>query len=722
MSSSRTRALGRQAATNASLKFEAQLMSSPNSSPSKSDGGTPAKRRAKSRGGAGVKSQPAAKSARRPPLQTAPKSQLARRKRAVSLDSRRSDNDESSDLTSLSAASETPLQTSSWLDNTSQFSKNYVFVLLDFHGQVCGLDDEDDGEERIWWPGVVSPAADSTYRVQLFGTIASLPPNALVEMDSPHEGNILPICKDGTEDKKEKDHIQFTTPKYVVSGQSPRKRQRLDRSDLEAQWQAALSDVVTYILANEVPSINFLGSISKIQLNDTKSLVMEVDAAAPAEMEEMSDTDSDPDWTAPPADISLEIPGELVLARDKKKKYWPARITDYVPPPNRHTLPQYRIVWLDNSTGIVTRAEFYAYQDDGFGTCSMGQWESEYQEVVNDEEEDEPKEDDRGESPEPSNPAPSSGDFEQLSVHEQFVYVKPVLTAILRDKYEPAREGSNKYFGGGKRRQEVVKDAGARGLMDPRDVEMFKKCLEEWCLRRPAVGKRDEEADVAGGADDATPTPNVKAVIPLPVVEVAPEVIDAALQETLCSPPSPTETSRIECPSSPALPPPSSSLATLESTPELDEMVEAKDVPSPTSAGEDIDPFDTSSILSEASDVSSLLLSARKKEKSPRQVGCPAYEALSEFEKADYCLNVLLPQLIIQVLLWRTGARTSVALLALEEEARLNAVGVAERAKTDWVFDVRRLRAQKEKEMGLMKEVEEVSTSRRGRTRNRRER
>jgi hypothetical protein len=75
-------------------------------------------------------------------------------------------------------------------------------------------------------------------------------------------------------------------------------------------------------------------------------------------------------------------------------------------------------------------------------------------------------------------------------------------------------------------------------------------------------------------------------------------------------------------------------------------------------------------------------------------------------------LNVLLPELVIQIILWRLGKRTSLALLSPEEEAELHELGAQERRKTDWVFDVRRLREKKEVELRNRETVVGGTTSR----------
>ena len=55
-------------------------------------------------------------------------------------------------------------------------------------------------------------------------------------------------------------------------------------------------------------------------------------------------------------------------------------------------------------------------------------------------------------------------------------------------------------------------------------------------------------------------------------------------------------------------------------------------------------------------------------------------------------MNILLPEAIQQVLLWRSGERTSAVLLSPEEEERLHKLGEAKAQETDWVYDLLHLR------------------------------
>lgn len=60
---------------------------------------------------------------------------------------------------------------------------------------------------------------------------------------------------------------------------------------------------------------------------------------------------------------------------------------------------------------------------------------------------------------------------------------------------------------------------------------------------------------------------------------------------------------------------------------------------------------------------------------------------------------MLLQEAILQLLLWRTGQRTALGLLAPAEERRLHALAMEEGEKTNWVHDIIRLRQAAEQSM-----------------------
>lgn len=78
-------------------------------------------------------------------------------------------------------------------------------------------------------------------------------------------------------------------------------------------------------------------------------------------------------WSPPSPDITMNIPGELVLSKDKKSRnvYWPARVDAFILPKGPGEEAKYRLTFLDNQVIEVTRDMFLIYDQEQFGTCQV---------------------------------------------------------------------------------------------------------------------------------------------------------------------------------------------------------------------------------------------------------------------------------------------------------------------------------------------------------------
>ena len=79
-------------------------------------------------------------------------------------------------------------------------------------------------------------------------------------------------------------------------------------------------------------------------------------------------------WEPPPLDDGIDIPGELVLARDKASttvSYWPGRLQAYIPPATSKQQAKFTIMWLDGTTQDIPRTWFYRVEEDGFASCKV---------------------------------------------------------------------------------------------------------------------------------------------------------------------------------------------------------------------------------------------------------------------------------------------------------------------------------------------------------------
>ncbi|KAF8635495.1 hypothetical protein AX17_003885 [Amanita inopinata Kibby_2008] len=439
------------------------------------------------------------------------------------------------------------------------------------------------------------------------------------------------------------------------------------------------------------------------------------------------------DWIPPPADDALQIPGEIVLAKASEwdKFYWPARILAYMPPESkRERQGKYKLEYLDGANGLLKRNAFFTSDDDEFAICKLGQFESSYDDVANDLDTEDPLELSHGErtsSPIPTCPPPSLEAFCNADVRAQFAYTKPILVAVLNEQYPPARDRHDRFLKGGQARNGVVDDASLRGEMDPHSVGELQRWLCDWCLREERWAKRDdahtinefigEQEDVSGdrvnhagllneGNDQQLATSlkddqnlNGSNTILRPI---SPSISPESISSTENPPDSMMDISAEDTKASAAESSPSLlSDLTRETTPM---SVDAKETQPPEACkgaaldGGDID--DGLSDLTELDDIDAIQDTQELGVKeSPRQYGCAAYEALSSIEKLDYCLNVLLPEAILQILLWRKGLRRSLELLPVDEEQRLHDEGLRLLHVTDWVWDVMRLRSSRVRQL-----------------------
>ncbi|KAG6836876.1 hypothetical protein H0H93_001936 [Arthromyces matolae] len=551
-----------------------------------------------------------------------------------------------------------------------------VWVLVDHLARVHdSTHSETRKDEWIWWPGKVVSTSYTSIPLRISLTNPSGFDVEVVEIRSPSHANILPW--NNSNGRRRFEEPEFTS--FVVSSSihaSPRKRQKVDKEPLKRRWRLAVEEVEAVDEAKHLPPKKPTIPQKQHATIDRKSPFLLSDDAYDSDLPEIgteefrtysapsspvkavsakaqsknkrkmsfsSDSDSEisktplAKWSPRPPDISITIPGELVLALERATDtvYWPAKVLEYLPADKPTKQDKYYVEFLDGKLQHIPRRSFYIAEEEKFATCKLGQWDSTVIEVPNDEDDNPAEQQDsddqrRSTSPIPIQPPPSTDDFRLLSIREQFSYVKPILMAILNENYPPAMQRHSYFIAGGSKRKSAVEEAGLRGQMDPRDVDALQRHVAEWCLRDERKGQViTDEADIP--------------------VSLSQESVLEASDTVYARSVSPTATDI----NSEAELPPNSSFASSASSHDIATNMQ-------------------------------------------RQYGCQAFEALSRSEKNDpatqYCLNVLLPEAILQILLWRTGERTSFEILTDLEEAVLHGKGVELLKASDWVNDVMRLR------------------------------
>ncbi|KAL0067105.1 hypothetical protein AAF712_005892 [Marasmius tenuissimus] len=470
----------------------------------------------------------------------------------------------------------------SWSLNTLG---THVVVLLNAGApsarvRVYGADgeeeDEDDGKQWCWWPAKATHK--TTPEDELVITPYLLPKTKKLHLRAVNasSSNIRPLTTSG--------HVRFETLTFSSPSllsttfvlKSPKKKRKVDKSpsltDLEELYgralaqalddhqekdfdglpplSIALSRAASFSAANGPSSTSAAKGKGKGKRRST-ALKESISGDELTEPEYVESGDDESEWEEvedPGADIFLDIPGETVLCRAKKStmtEYWPAQVLGYVPPPARRKKGKgknrgavegmYRVVFLDNKEMEVPRSWFYSVNQEEFGRCKMGVFESEFVDNPNDDSDEEDSYSDydfEGEFEYISQQLPPTSDETDFYSHPlpiQFAHTIPVLQAIINDTYPPTRERHEAFIKGGKSRSTLNTEdsVGLRGRMNPKDVACFGKLVQAWSLGTSSGQLKETNglpADQTGNTvDDPSETANVSSQVP---TDNTPMVVD----------------------------------------------------------------------------------------------------------------------------------------------------------------------------------------------------
>ncbi|TFK46632.1 hypothetical protein OE88DRAFT_1687381 [Heliocybe sulcata] len=615
-----------------------------------------------------------------------------------------------------------------------------VWVRIDQHGEVTTEevgDENDASTAAIWWPGRImnEDTNDTPLHVSLFGKPSTYASDA-VEIDKPSPNNILSMhCSKHT--------LRFNSNTFTLARPldgfraSPHKKQK---TELQKRWSEAVSQMISedaedndglvsvsslFTYAGTSATDSFASNSTKTKASASTTTLKSKTRALPYDSD--SDLDLELDrWSPPPPDSLLEIPGELVLAREstKKTEYWPAKVMAYIPPPRPTVKPKYELLYLDSAVIQVTRDLFFTCEDPEFMSCKLGEFESattlddaHNDDAADADEADPTMSNSHPDLPPPSLPPPSRTEFCELSIPAQFAYVKPILALIMAEKYEPAKARHDAFMKGGAARVNVCRDAAAKGDMTAVEVAQLRKCLTRWLLNEhPAVGEEDtvRSPDHAGASGPSARPIDVD-LAQEPVADTEPaqrqpsnDVLMDAGASVPSSPPVDMDSTRrpaVESsepeviPSSPVEMPPSSFTVTDDQEAD-DKLFSPTDRSGETESAEEqgqlpsMERQTSCQISLGAGDVAAPI---EEHEHLDHARKTPSFDSLSGVEKVEYCSNVLLPEATVQLMLWRWEKRSTLEPEDAEEEANLHRLGLEKAEETDWVHDVLRLRQAKEK-------------------------
>lgn len=177
---------------------------------------------------------------------------------------------------------------------------------------------------------------------------------------------ILPIQTRGR--KMRFDEKTFTRSVEVLDlTKSPRKKQKTDRADFTKRWAEA-RDLM--LQAYEDDNDGFPLLLSYYKGDSPSKLTDEFDVIDVSDGVSQSDVRP---WTDPGPHPFFDIPGEPVLAREKRKfnQYWPAKIMRYIERKNANDKEKYEVLFFDEKRIVITRDMILAQDDEGFATCRV---------------------------------------------------------------------------------------------------------------------------------------------------------------------------------------------------------------------------------------------------------------------------------------------------------------------------------------------------------------
>jgi len=250
---------------------------------------------------------------------------------------------------------------------------DYVWVKVDVRGHIIEHNDSTLGD-LFWWPARIVQHGIPLQLTLFDSPRPSTADNDVLKLHSPSPSNVLSLAYGGTVRFNE---ITFRQSNRSDSTQgSPRKKQKLD---IETRWKEARDRMLK---ADQEDNDGLPMLLSSYVDDNVLSSGGTTGRKRKDKKEKSRQSFSDPEipgsyqrvWRAPSSDPMYEIPGELVLAKEKRKQtyYWPARLLEYIKPQNPKEKPKYRVEFFDGDELILEPDLFYTTLDPGFKNCRVG--------------------------------------------------------------------------------------------------------------------------------------------------------------------------------------------------------------------------------------------------------------------------------------------------------------------------------------------------------------
>jgi hypothetical protein len=220
------------------------------------------------------------------------------------------------------------------------------------------------------------------FHVTLYGGISGRS-TSTISITSHSPQNIQPMLT-------QLEKLRFSSTDFISSSRSessgnihasPKKKLKKDNSSIIQKWQDATAEMMeAYEDDNDgLPDVGLMFSSTISQTIGSNARKMggkgrRKQSTSISDTEDFTEEIKDNDgWTPEEHDDSIQVPGELVYAREKHGStfYYPAQVIKYIPPSTMKQKPRYQVEFMDRSRKAIPRDRFFIADDDGFGTCPV---------------------------------------------------------------------------------------------------------------------------------------------------------------------------------------------------------------------------------------------------------------------------------------------------------------------------------------------------------------
>ena len=164
----------------------------------------------------------------------------------------------------------------------------------------------------------------------------------------------------------ERTYTDVARPEDIFA--SPRKKQKLDNAqNIHERWKEAHQDVL------QAYEDNNDGFPLMLSLYTGSSPAKSTMHSQPKGGLSEDEGEEDRHFFDPGPEVLWDIPGELVLAKDKRQGtvHWPAKVMRYIERLHFNDKEKYEVLYFDKTSKVISREMILTPNDDDFATCKV---------------------------------------------------------------------------------------------------------------------------------------------------------------------------------------------------------------------------------------------------------------------------------------------------------------------------------------------------------------